>query len=117
MLYPSNASFSDCSTVNDPDGKGPFQPYVADEVPAAKLGPKFVVGGDGTEEGTRCNGPLHPGTTYTVFVRAYPLTLAQEQQQQQGGTSGRRRRSLDADKQYAVFSSSGYMSPVTTSEL
>ena len=111
MLYPSNnASFSNCTTVNDPDNKGPFQPYVAAELSSAELKSEFVVGGGKNGTGVHCNGPLLSGATYTLFVRAYPPTLAQEQQQQD-------RRNYGAHKQYVVFSSSSFLwPPVTFSE-
>ncbi len=115
--YPFNFTFSDCSTINSQDYKGPFVPYIAAEMSAANLETKFIVGGRKVGDNVvnkRCNGPLLSGVSYSVFVRAYPLTLGQLAQQQQS----RRKRNADiSGRQYAVFSSSSFLKPpVTTGE-
>ena len=106
--------------VNDVNNKAtPYQPYVAFEMSAAGFSPKFVVGGgvigDRQVRG-RCNEKVLPGVTYTVFVRAFPRS-SYNQESLEEGVGGRRRRQADVPRQYMVFSSSGFLSPVSTSEL
>ena len=69
----------------------------------------------------RCNEEVLPGATYTVFLRAFPVSLGEERD---GGGSGgeglgmrgRRQAGGSTGRQYTVFSSSNFIPPVTTGE-
>ena len=76
----------------------------------------FVIGGvDVTSGNSRvCNGELLSGVTYTVFLRAFPSTLGERNASSL--QEGRQRRQASSERQYVVFASSSFLTPVTTGE-
>ena len=85
-------------------------PYIAAEGLASLIPAEFILGDDNARSfndiSLYTNGVLLEGTIYTVFVRAFVHTVG-------GGVSLSKRQT--APRQYSSFSSSDFLSPVSTS--
>ena len=85
-------------------------PYIAAEGLASLIPAEFILGDDNVTRTFNdiplyTNGPLLEGTRYSVFVRAFVRTVG-------GGVSLNKRQT--APRQYSSFSSSDFLTPVST---
>ena len=85
--------------------------YIAAEIAAEDFVPLFTIGESKTrDESGYLNGALQQGFAYSCFLRAFPRW----RHTGASGTVGRRQVSGGGERQYVVFSSSGYVPVIST---
>ena len=94
-LYHSLNDFSTYQLVHSQDNQTQYKPYITAEFEARHIPSTFTIGrgdNDVSGHGNYTNGPLKPSDYYTVFIRSYARS--------------------QFGKQYAVFTTSEFSSPV-----
>ena len=94
-LYHSLNDFSTYQLVHSQNNQTQYKPYITAEFEARHIPSTFTIGrgdNDVSGHGNYSNGPLKPSDYYTVFIRSYARS--------------------QFGKQYAVFTSSEFSSPV-----
>lgn len=114
-LFGDDNRISTYEAVNVPDpfeGKSErYLAYITAEIDATQLKTRFTIG-DGSQTDRKelfPNAALQANSLYTFFLRAYPKT--------RGDSSRTRRLSGVPNRQYVVFSSSGYTGISKTGKL
>ena len=111
------STYDEAVSQPDPfDGKeaGPYLSYITAEIAASEFKPRFTIG-DGSQTDRKeqfPNGALRASTHYTFFLRAYPKTRGDFL-----SSRARRQQAVNSNRQYVVFSSSGYTGISKTGKL